>query len=587
MKALSRCTIRLFKNQLSRFFSLLIIVIVSIGFMAGIGEVDPVISVAVNDYYQSQNVADLYLKSGSPSGFLAQDVQWLKDKFGEENVLTSFSYEYLEEGQVVRVYSHDLSSPVNKLELIDGRLPQNSQEILAERETEGIKAHKIGDVVSISGADYTVCGIVANPLLVYQNEDMSFQYEDKHLCKVFYLPSPAPLINDVYVSLADRALFDSFSDDYKQEIHSLKEEISQNVSADVTVLSLYENLGLYVLSAYGEKVGDIAIIFVVFFLLITLLVVYSTMSRLFDEERNQIACMKTLGHSQGKIVGRYVLFVFLASLLGGLLAFGVGQALTSIIYNAFNLQYRMPAFPKTSYHPFFLVSFIIILVSNTLLTLFAGLKLSSGKPTALLAPKMAKSGKKVFLEKIPAVWNKLSFRYKSTLRNVLLFKGRFFMTVLSVIGSTVLVFAGLGLLDCASTTEGGSSLISISIALLVFSAALCALVVYNLTNINVGERKREIATLMVLGYNDKEVSGYIFREIYIMGVIGALFGLIFGYFFVDFVFNLIDFGSVADINWWSYVITPVITMFFCFLATLLLKKKIVKTDMNASLKSIE
>ena len=83
------------------------------------------------------------------------------------------------------------------------------------------------------------------------------------------------------------------------------------------------------------------------------------------------------------------------------------------------------------------------------------------------------------------------------------------------------------------------------------------------------------------------MSGYIYREIYIMGAIGALLGVALGYFFMDFVFYLIDFGAVSDIKWWTYLVTPIVTLFFCFLATLLLRGKIVNTDMNASLKSIE
>ena len=161
------------------------------------------------------------------------------------------------------------------------------------------------------------------------------------------------------------------------------------------------------------------------------------------------------------------------------------------------------------------------------------------------------------------------------------------MTVISVLGSTVLVLSGMGLTDCSIKLDGGASLIAIAVTLIVCSALLCALVVYNLTNINVSERTREIATLMVLGYDDKEVSGYIFREVYIMSFIGAILGLPVGLVFLEFVFGLINFGSVADINWWTWILTPILTMCFTFLSTRLLYRKITKTDMNASLKTLE
>ena len=161
------------------------------------------------------------------------------------------------------------------------------------------------------------------------------------------------------------------------------------------------------------------------------------------------------------------------------------------------------------------------------------------------------------------------------------------MTVISIMGSAILVLAGLGLWDCALKRENAQSIVTISIVLVIFSALLSALVIYNITNINISERNREIATLMVLGYQNKEVGGYIFREIYIMSFIGALLGLPLGYGFLEFVFNLVDFGSIADVNWWTWIITPLITMVFSSLASLLLYPKLTKTDMNASLKTLE
>ena len=311
------------------------------------------------------------------------------------------------------------------------------------------------------------------------------------------------------------------------------------------------------------------------------------MSRLYDEERPQMACLKTLGYSNFKTVLKYVIFVLTASVIGGLIAFFVGLGLTWLLYNAFNLHYAMPPFPKTIYFGYYSITSAIVVLSTTLLTFIYGLNSLKKQPATLLLPKVPKAGKKVILERIPLIWNALSFKYKSTFRNVLLFKSRFFMTVVSIIGATVLVFSGLSLMDVSGKIENGETLITISGALLVFSALLCALVIYNLTNINVSERTREIATLMVLGYNNREVTGYIYREVYIMGIIGALLGIPFGLLFIDFAFSLITIGTISEINLLTYFLTPLITILFTALATLLLRKKILSTDMNTSLKTID
>ncbi|MDE7159174.1 MAG: ABC transporter permease, partial [Clostridiales bacterium] len=450
-----------------------------------------------------------------------------------------------------------------------------------------MKSYSVGEKITWRGKEFTVSGIALHPLYCNRIEEASFVCEDESLDYLIFVTEDAfPIVNDVYITLSDRNLFNGFSKEYKAKIDGLKSELLAEFE-NIEVLTLYENFGVYSSVEYAHKVGYIAIIFVVFFLLITILVVYSNMSRLLDEERGQIACLKTLGRGDFPIIARYLLFVLVGTVLGALAALPIGMGLTYIIYVAFDSQYFMPPWPGASHLVYYLITFAIILVSMLLLTLFTAMKTVRNKPVTLLAHKAPKAGRKVIVEHIGFIWNKLAFKYKSTLRNVVLFRSRFYMTVISIIGSTVLVLAGFGLMDCAMKIANSESILAIAVVLIIFSGLLCALVIYNLTNINVSERKREIATLMVLGYNDREVTGYIFREVYIMCFIGAVFGVPLGVAFLKFVFGLIDFGTLADINWWTYLIAPAVTMLFSFLSTLLIRRTILKTDMNASLKTLE
>ncbi len=595
MKGSGKVAFRLFKKHFTRLMTIIAIVLVSVGFMSGVGEVDNKINIAANDYYAENRIADLYLKSASDYGFTAEEIAAVEEKFGTENVKKSFCYEYEygETGEITRVYEMDLASDTGKIDLLEGRLPESADEVVVERGTETRTACGVGDSVEIYNpmtgqtATYTVCGVTVNPMHIYEEGEPSFiGGEEKTLQNIYYFHGESVLVNDLYVYIGEETLGKLLSDKYLENLSVIKAETESLLGGAerVSALTLEENIGICSLLSYAEKVGLIGLIFVVFFLLVTLLVVYSTMSRLFEEERSQMACQKTLGYSDWQITRKYLLFVLTGAIVGGGAAFLVGFLLTSVLYEAFNMQYHMPPFPTSLNFYYYVMTFGIILVALTLLTVISGKKAVAGTPATLLTPKAPKAGKKVVLERIPFIWKALSFKYKSTVRNLLLFKSRFFMTVLSVIGGTVLVFASLGLLDCAG---GSASIIAIAAVLLIFSAALCALVIYNLTNINVSERRREIATLMVLGYHDKEVTGYIYREIYIMCAIGALLGLPLGVGFIEFVFGLISFGSLSEVKWTAYVLTPVFTMLFGFISTLLLRRKIIKTDMNASLKTIE
>ena len=594
MKASFISALRLFKKHIARLITIIAIVIVSIGFMSGVGEVETTLKTKINNHYEKYKVSDFYLKSKKQTGFSNDELETIESVFGAENVLKSFCLEVEENDKIIRIYNYDLTAQkINKFEILEGRLPENTNEILVERETDIYEGAKVGDEISImlpgvGEVSYTVSGIVQHPLLMHRAEETSFKEQDKMVSQVIYVnsSSPAP-VNDIYAVFSDRTTFNSFSSKYENKVNLVKENLVSKLGEDnVSVLSLFENRGVYSLNSYAEKIGLISIIFVVFFLLVTLLVVYSTMTRLLDEERNQIACQKTLGYSSSKITGKYTFFVFVATFIGGALAFGVGQVLTKLIYGAMCAHYDLPAYGGFLNFGYYLFTFAIIMLATCLLTFATGMKIADKKPVDLLTSKSSKNGKNVFIEKTP-IWKKLSFRYKSTLRNVFLFKSRFFMTVISIIGSSVLVLAGMGLFDCAVGYVDAESIVAIALAIIAFSAALSALVIYNITNINISERNREIATLMVLGYHEQEVTGYIFREVYIMAFIGAVLGLPIGYVFLDFVFGLIDFGSVGQINWWTWCLAPLVTMFFTFIATLLLRNKITKINMNASLKSIE
>ena len=167
------------------------------------------------------------------------------------------------------------------------------------------------------------------------------------------------------------------------------------------------------------------------------------------------------------------------------------------------------------------------------------------------------------------------------------------MTLLSVAGSTALVFAGLALLNVsdAMAEKGGSyaemtgSISMIAVVVIIFALLLCMFVIYNLTNLNVGERKKEIATLGVLGYQSEEMMGYIYREILMMAVVGAIIGIGLGMALVWFVLAYLEFGSLWDAKWYAYVLSFVLVMLFIMLTDLILAPKILKIDMTTSLKS--
>ncbi len=130
----------------------------------------------------------------------------------------------------------------------------------------------------------------------------------------------------------------------------------------------------------------------------------------------------------------------------------------------------------------------------------------------------------------------------------------------------------------------------IIVIVVVCAGALAFVVIANLTNINITERKREIATLKVLGFTKSECCKYVFRENNILTVFGAIVGIPLGILLHAYCMNQIKVDAVyfeTNISPWSYLVAFAMTIVFALCVNLFMKSKIGKVDMAGSLKSIE
>lgn len=134
------------------------------------------------------------------------------------------------------------------------------------------------------------------------------------------------------------------------------------------------------------------------------------------------------------------------------------------------------------------------------------------------------------------------------------------------------------------------SLALIVVAIIASAGALAFVVLFNLSNINVNERIRELATIKVLGFYDGEVAAYIYRENILSTVMGTGAGLILGIFLEKFVVQTAEVDAVMfapGIEAYCFLAAAAISVFFAFLVNLTLYFRLKKIDMATSLKAIE
>lgn len=541
----------------------------------------------------------------------------------------------------------------------------------------------------------------------------------------------------------------------------------------------------------ADRLSNIAKVVPVLFFIVAALISLTTMTRMVEEERTQIGTLKALGYSKGAIASKYLKYAFLAT-LGGC-GFGVlfGEKIFPwIIINAYGIMFQyLPRIVIPYNLTYALLASAAALVCTLGATFSACCRELLAVPAELMRPPAPKEGKRVWLEYIPFLWRRLSFSWKSTVRNLIRYKKRFLMTVIGIGGCMGLLLVGYGLQDSimeiavlqfgdlhlydamvildteasreeqekpldmlredervtAATrffakqqevqTEGitkkewslyvyvpenveefeqffclrdrsskeeykltdegavltekiagelnvhagdtitlkqeeggdiqvpvlavcenylyhylymtpalyerlygeapeynsifwssdedqevieriGENILSQDAALnityagtlaeqldnmlgaldivmvvIIISAGMLAFVVlYNLNNININERRRELATLKVLGFYDGEVAAYVYRENILLTVIGAALGIFIGKFLHMYVITTVEVDSCMfgrTINLASFVYGTLFTVGFSIIVNLVMYFKLKKIDMVESLKSIE
>lgn len=199
----------------------------------------------------------------------------------------------------------------------------------------------------------------------------------------------------------------------------------------------------------AERIGAIGKVFPAIFFLVAALVSLTTMTRMIEEERTLIGTMKALGYGKLSIASKYILYALSATLAGGIFGVLLGSKLLPyVIMTAYNMLYSNTGHMLMPLHPGICLFSICIALLCTVGAAFAACyKELLSTPASLMRPPAPKQGKRVLLERISFIWKRLNFSMKSTIRNLVRYKKRLFMTVFGIGGCMALLLVSFGLHD--------------------------------------------------------------------------------------------------------------------------------------------
>jgi putative ABC transport system permease protein len=250
-------------------------------------------------------------------------------------------------------------------------------------------------------------------------------------------------LNEYYDGKAEA---DSKIADAEDELADARRKIADIEDGEWYILSRDSNPGYLGFGQDADRMGNLASVFPVLFFLVAALVCLTTMTRMVEEQRTQIGCLKALGYTRWKISRKYLGYGLLPSLLGGGVGLLIGYTLfPAMIFTAYQIMYDVPDIELHQYTDLSVLCLLAAAACTTVATLAACLTTLADSPANLMRPKTPKPGKRVILEYIRPLWKRLSFRRKVTARNLFRYQKRFWMTVIGIGGCTALIIAGFGL----------------------------------------------------------------------------------------------------------------------------------------------
>lgn len=234
----------------------------------------------------------------------------------------------------------------------------------------------------------------------------------------------------------------------KAQLTAAEKQIKNMEHADTYVLGRDTNIGYVCLSSDTDVVQSVASVFPAFFFLVAALVCLTTMTRMIDDQRTQIGIMKALGYSSSSIMLKYMVYSGSATLFGSIFGIAVGAfAFPAIVWFGYDIIYNFSSLVFTMDWALAFGMVCVNLLGMLLVTWFCCVKELRCAPSDLIRPKAPEAGKRILLERIGFIWNRLSFMQKVSARNVFRYKKRIFMMLLGIGGCTALVLTALGLND--------------------------------------------------------------------------------------------------------------------------------------------
>lgn len=450
------------KTLASKLVAIILIVMLGVGFLVGLMTTAPNMRYSVERYYIDNNASDIIIQSETP--LTDQVIETLKVRPEVKDVMPYFMIDEIiqihETNRMARIMLLDFKNgiTINKLRLIEGRLPNPNHEhveVVVEQSQAYLVDIEVGYKTTAMGQTFEVVGIVQHPWYFAYVQAIS-PISQRPIEAMIYTDESF-LVEKIYTHLAVTIDYPSsinmFSKTYKTYMDIVVENFELSYNDNFYYTTRNQNQSYVKFQNDVKIIEIIALIFPLFFFLITILVSMSSITKIVSDQRIQIGTLRSLGYSKTKIMSKYLFYAILASLIGVILGIGLGiYFIPAVVYNAYLNSYNLPSLSIDGNVLLISMISLVMIVSVSVVTISSIGATLNEKPADLMRLKSPKKGKRIFLERINFIWSHLKFKYKSTFRNIFRNKRNLILTLIGVSGSTALLVAGFGIKNSVDYT---------------------------------------------------------------------------------------------------------------------------------------
>ena len=440
---LSKKMLRDIRKHKTQFLSIFLMAFLGVFVFAGVGGESVGLEVNINQYYEDTNLADGWIYSANINDLFLYQVDCLGATTQMERQLVVDSVADFKNDPDITLHFVE-NNTISKFYLIKGEpLDINDEDgVWLDKSFADAKGLDVGDNITFEFEGFEIekeiKGLGYSPEYVYHASTSSV-IPDFNKIGFAYLSYKAFPMDTVPYNVLN-VKFDGTPENY-EDILSYHMDgyyssfIPQSEHSSVSQFS--EEMDQH------RMMGDI---FPVVFILIAMLILLTTMTRIIAHQRTQIGILKASGFKNRSIILHYVSYGFWLVLIGSILGLVIGpMTLPQLFYPSMSATYKMPSWDPAWSMNFVYVAALMIIMSLAV-SYYAVKNISDEKPADTIRPKAPKVSSSGFVEKL-GFWKHLSFNVRWNYRDAKRNKFRALMTIIGVIGCSALLVCAFGMYD--------------------------------------------------------------------------------------------------------------------------------------------